>query len=119
MNPTGPYMELIEPDFFDHNDGGFNAVTGEYTIPSNGIYRIYVEIPNTLNYTMGINIFLETYNGAWTSEYLSASAPNSLVHRYTAGQKIRLKIGCGTKFTNYTVPLVIDSTKFTFALKKF
>jgi hypothetical protein len=121
MNPTPAYLELVVPDFLEHNDGGFNLGTGEYTIPATGIYRLYIEIPNTIGANMGIDVKLETYNGTtWTNEYISAASATSVVHRYTIGEKIRLKIGCGTKFTNWnTTPLIVDKNKFAFALKKF
>ena len=99
--------EIIPINSFDYNDGNFNLSNYEYTFPATGVYRLYAEAP-----TAASQVILETYNGtAWASEQMGGMMATSIVRRFTAGQKIRLKVGCGKP--------IVDKTKFIFALRKF
>ncbi len=112
-------FEDVVGDTTQHNDGSYDVATGEYTFSENGIYRIFVDAPNTLISFSGWEVKLAIYKaGTWTTENLSF--PANLIRKFGSGQKVKIKVACSSKFPNSTtIPGIVDYTKYTFALKKF
>ena len=90
-----------------------------YTIPENGIYLVTGDYP-TVSQTSTfekVNVRLEYYNGsAWVAFNQSAQFDDKLM-RFTAGDQIRVVLGCGTKINSSTNVDVLAAKAF-FMVKK-
>lgn len=114
-NPTypGDYSPLSLTA--DYTDGNFAA--NVYTIPTDGLYRIYFYAPTEDTMGYSASVIHSTDGGSTWSEiiYSSLSAQNT-VQKFAAGDKIKVVVGCGTMAGTDST---IDYTKFLLAIKKF
>ncbi len=96
-----------------------NYSAGVYTVPVTGYYLVYLEAPATA----ASGLYVQDYHAgisvtSMSPDYYNMAYVPTMVKKFSAGQQITLKVGCGYKNTSNDTNPVIEATKLNFSIQK-